>query len=135
MVGLTQTVWGWGFKGGCLSVCPMVDSTLGMWLGNLSWMPFLVPHSGLDTYSVWSGYQGWMPLGGLNYKLLTLVLSALTTQIMWFQRKLSDKLDQCVLKWFGHMERMNDDLLAVSVWRAEVNGMSLKGSSRMRCPR
>ena len=38
------------------------------------------------------------------------------------ERKLSSRVDQSVLRWFGHMERMDDGRLAKRVMNSEVDG-------------
>ena len=47
-------------------------------------------------------------------------------------RKLSDRLDQKVLGWYGHMERMNEERLTKRVWSAEAKGVRPRGRPRMK---
>ena len=39
-------------------------------------------------------------------------------------------MDQCVLRWFGHGERMEDDRLARKVYESEMQGPRYRGRSR-----
>ena len=43
------------------------------------------------------------------------------------ERKLSERVDQKVLGWYGHMVRMSDERLTYKVWKAETNGVRLRG--------
>ena len=45
-------------------------------------------------------------------------------------RKLASRVDQRVLRWFGHLERMNESRLARRVMTAEVGGWRVR--SRLR---
>ena len=47
-------------------------------------------------------------------------------------RSLADRVDQRVLRWYGHMERMNEERLTKRVWRAEVDGVRPRGRPKMR---
>ncbi len=42
-------------------------------------------------------------------------------------RKMSERVDQRVLGWYGHMVRMNEERLTNRVWKAEVRGARLRG--------
>ncbi|KAK7083156.1 Corticotropin-releasing factor receptor 1 [Halocaridina rubra] len=53
-------------------------------------------------------------------------------QEMGVEKKLSDRLDQSVLGWFRHMERMSDEPIVKSVWSPEVIGVRSRGGPRMR---
>ena len=39
-------------------------------------------------------------------------------------------MDQSVLRWFGHVERMEDDRLAMNVYESEVQGLRCRGRPR-----
>ena len=43
------------------------------------------------------------------------------------ERKLSSRVDQNVLRWFGHMERMDEERVAKRVMRSEVEGNRGRG--------
>ena len=45
-------------------------------------------------------------------------------------RKLEDRVDACVLRWFGHMVRMNDGRLVKRVMESEVSGSRPRGRSK-----
>lgn len=45
-------------------------------------------------------------------------------------RKLSERVDQRVLSWYGHMVRMGEECLTKRVWKAEVNGVRVRGRPR-----
>ena len=47
------------------------------------------------------------------------------------ERKLSSRVDQSVLRWFGHMERMDDGRLAKRVMNSEVDGNRGRGRPRL----
>ena len=53
-------------------------------------------------------------------------------QRMGVGRRLSDRLDQRVLGWFGHMERMDEERQTKKVWRAGVSGVRPRGRPRTR---
>ena len=42
-------------------------------------------------------------------------------------RELAGRADQCVLRWFGHMERMDDDRLVKRIVKSEVQGARPRG--------
>ncbi len=48
------------------------------------------------------------------------------------ERKLSDRMDQKVLGWYGNMIRMDEDHMT-KVWKAEVSGVRVKGRPRKGC--
>ncbi|XP_076038213.1 uncharacterized protein LOC143023538 isoform X2 [Oratosquilla oratoria] len=48
------------------------------------------------------------------------------------ERELGDRVDERVLGWFGHMERMSEERLVKEVWNAEVEGVNMRGHPRMR---
>ncbi len=39
-------------------------------------------------------------------------------------RKLSERVDQRVLSWYGYMVRMGEERLTKRVWKVEVSGVS-----------
>ena len=45
--------------------------------------------------------------------------------------ELAERADQRVLKWFGHMERMNEGRLVKKVMKSQVNGRRMRGRPRM----
>ena len=45
-------------------------------------------------------------------------------------RELASRVDQRVLRWFGHVERMDESRLARRVMMAEVNGRRVRGRQR-----
>ena len=47
------------------------------------------------------------------------------------ERKLASRADQRVLRWFGHVERMDDCRMARRVLMAEVNGGRVRGRPRL----
>ena len=47
-------------------------------------------------------------------------------------RELSGRADQSVLRWFGHIERMDEDRLVKRVYRAEVRGVAPRGRPQLR---
>ena len=46
------------------------------------------------------------------------------------ERKLSERVDQRVLSWYGHVVRMDEERLTERVWKAEVSGVNLRGRPR-----
>ena len=38
------------------------------------------------------------------------------------ERQLSGRMDQCVLRWFGHVERMNEERMAKKVMVSDSEG-------------
>ena len=48
------------------------------------------------------------------------------------ERKLSEKVDQRVLGWYGHMVRMREERLTKRVWKAEASGARLRGRPEKR---
>ena len=48
------------------------------------------------------------------------------------ERKLSERVDQRVLGWYGHMVRMNDERLTKRVWKAEASGVRMRGRPEKR---
>ena len=48
------------------------------------------------------------------------------------ERELGDRVDERVLRWYGHMERMSEERLVKEVWKAEVEGKNMRGCPRMR---
>ncbi|XP_076036892.1 uncharacterized protein LOC143022523 [Oratosquilla oratoria] len=46
--------------------------------------------------------------------------------------ELGDMVDERVLGWFGHVERMSEERLVKEVWKVEVEGMNMRGQPRMR---
>ena len=47
------------------------------------------------------------------------------------ERELPSRVDQRVLRWFGHVERMDDYRMARRVLMAEVNGGRVRGRPRL----
>ena len=47
------------------------------------------------------------------------------------ERKLASRADQRVLRWFGHMERMDEYRMARRVLMAEVSGGRVRGRQRL----
>ena len=47
------------------------------------------------------------------------------------ERELASRADQRVLRWFGHVERMDDCRMARRVLMAEVSGGRVRGRSRL----
>ena len=47
------------------------------------------------------------------------------------ERELASKTDQTVLRWFGHVERMDEYRMARRVLMAEVSGVRVRGSPRL----
>ncbi len=45
-------------------------------------------------------------------------------------RKLSERVDQRVLSWNGHMVRVGEEHLMKRVWKAEVSGLRVRGRPR-----
>ena len=46
--------------------------------------------------------------------------------------KMSNGVDQKVLKWFGHIEPMGDERLTKKVYKSEVGGERGRGRPRLR---
>ena len=46
------------------------------------------------------------------------------------RRELAARVDMNVLRWFGHVERMDDERLLKKVMNAKVNGRSARGRPR-----
>ena len=49
------------------------------------------------------------------------------------ERKLSERVDQSVLKGNGHVVRMQEELLTNRVWRADASGVKLKEMDGWGC--
>ena len=49
------------------------------------------------------------------------------------ERQLASRADQRVLRWFGHVERMDDYRMAKRVLMAEVSGGRVRGRLRLGC--
>ena len=47
------------------------------------------------------------------------------------ERELASRADQRVLRWFGHVERMNEYRMARRVLMVEVNGGRVRGKPRL----
>ena len=47
------------------------------------------------------------------------------------ERELASRADQGVLRWFGHVERMDESRMARSVLMAEVSGGRVRGRPRL----
>ena len=47
------------------------------------------------------------------------------------ERDLSSRADQRVLRWFGHVERMDENRMARTVLMAEVKGGRVRGRTRL----
>ena len=47
------------------------------------------------------------------------------------ERELASRADQRVLRWFGHVERMDDYRIARRVFMAEVSGGRVRGRQRL----
>ncbi len=45
-------------------------------------------------------------------------------------RKMSERVNQKVLRWYGHVMRMGEEPLTKRVWKAEVSGPNLRGRPR-----
>ena len=50
----------------------------------------------------------------------------------WLQRSLSGRGEAAVLRWFGHVERMEGERLVKKIYRAEVEGNRRRGRPRRR---
>ena len=49
------------------------------------------------------------------------------------ERELEGRADQRVLRWFGHVERMDEYRMARRVLMAEVSGGRVRGRPRLGC--
>ena len=49
------------------------------------------------------------------------------------EREIACRADQRVLRWFGHVERMDEYLMARRVLMAEVSGGRVRGRLRLGC--
>ena len=49
------------------------------------------------------------------------------------ERELASRADQRVLRWFGHVERMDEYRMARKVLMAEVSGGRVRGRPRLSC--
>ena len=47
------------------------------------------------------------------------------------EMELTSKADQRVLRWFGHVERMDEYRMARRVLKAEVSGLRVQGRPRL----
>ena len=47
-------------------------------------------------------------------------------------RELSGRADQSVLRWFGHVERMEESRLVKKIYRSEARGVTLQGRPQLR---
>ena len=47
------------------------------------------------------------------------------------ERELVSTVDQRVLRWFGHVERMDDYRMAKTMLMAEVNGGEVRGRPKL----
>ena len=47
------------------------------------------------------------------------------------ERQLSSKVDQCVLRWFGHVERMVEECMVEKVIISDVEGNCCRGRPRL----
>ena len=47
------------------------------------------------------------------------------------ERELASRADQRVLRWFGHVERMDEYLMTRRVLMADVSGMRVRGRPRL----
>ena len=47
------------------------------------------------------------------------------------ERQLSDRVDQCVLRWFGHVESMDEECMAKKVMISDVEGNRCRGRPRL----
>ena len=47
------------------------------------------------------------------------------------ERELASRADQRVLRWFGHVERMDEHRMAIRVMMAEVSGGRVRGRPRL----
>ena len=48
------------------------------------------------------------------------------------KHKLNEKVDQSVMRWYGHMERMMEERLVKRIYRAGVGGTRGRGRPRTR---
>ncbi len=46
-------------------------------------------------------------------------------------KELAERAEQRVLRWFGHVERMEEERLVKKITRSEVRGVSPRGRPRM----
>ena len=49
------------------------------------------------------------------------------------EMEFASRADQRVLRWFGHVERMDEHCMARKVMMAEVSGGWVRGRSKMGC--
>ena len=49
---------------------------------------------------------------------------------MWKNVSVSQRIDQSVLRWFGHVERMGDERMAKRVYESNVSGVRRRGRLR-----
>ena len=47
------------------------------------------------------------------------------------EKQLSGRVDQCMLKWFGHVERMDEECTAKKVMISDVERNWCRGRSRL----
>ena len=46
--------------------------------------------------------------------------------------EMSKRVDRKILKWFGHVERMKDEILAKKAYKSEVGGARERGRPHLR---
>ncbi len=46
------------------------------------------------------------------------------------QRELSERVDERVLSWYGHMVRMGEEGMTKRMWKGKVSGVRVRGSPR-----
>ena len=61
------------------------------------------------------------------------VINEEVRRITGIERELASRADQRVLRWFGHVERMDEYRMARRVLMAEVSGGRVRGRPRLGC--
>ena len=68
---------------------------------------------------------------GIGVSLLDRVRNEDMRRRAGIERELESRADQSVLSWFGHVERMDEYIMARRVLMAEVSGGLVRGTPRL----
>ena len=67
---------------------------------------------------------------GTEFGELKSVLSNKSVYMNGIEREFSSRADQRVLRWFAHVERMDEYRMSKRVLMAELNGVRIRGIDR-----
>ena len=84
-----------------------------------------------QDYNIYNWHSNKNTDGLVNRLASNLIILNQAHKVAWLIGELASRADQRILKWFGHVERMDDYRMARRVLMAEVSGGRVQGRPRL----